>query len=76
MIEALKVHGATKGTLIGLWRVDWRSHDNPTLIHQDFKFVDQTFEMSATGRLTVYKYQHWAAREMSGVTLKSEGMSE
>jgi len=64
------------GRLVWHIPIDWRSHDNPTLIHQDFKSVDQTFEMSATGRLTVYKYQHWAAREMSGETLKSEGMSE
>ena len=56
--------------------IDWRSRDNPSVIRQGFKSVDQTFEMSASGRLTVYKYQHWAAREMSGETLKSEGMAE
>ena len=56
--------------------IDWRNRNDPTLIHQDFKSVDQVFEMSATGRLTVTKYQHWAAREMSGATFKSEGMTE
>ena len=64
------------GRLIWHIPIDWRKHDDSTLVHQDFKSVDQTFEMSAAGRLTVYKYQHWAAREMSGETLKSEGMTE
>ena len=48
--------------------VDWRKWGDPTLIHQDFKYVDQTFGMSGTGRLTVCKCQHWTAREMSGET--------
>ena len=65
-----------EGRLVWHIPVDWRKADDPTLIHQNFKPVDQTFEMSGTGRLTVRKYQHWAAREMSGATLKSEGMTE
>ena len=64
------------GRLVWHIPVDWRRWCDPTLIHQDFKNVDQTFDMSGTGRLTVYKYQHWAAREMSGETFKSEGMTE
>ena len=64
------------GRLVWHIPIDWRSRDNPSLIRQGFKSVDQTFEMSASGRLTVSKYQHWAAREMNGVTLKSEGMAE
>ncbi len=64
------------GRLVWHIPVDWRKWGDPTLIRQDFKSVDQTFEMSGTGRLTVHKYQHWAAREMSGETFKSEGMTE
>jgi hypothetical protein len=64
------------GRLIWHIPIDWRKHGDSTLIHQDFMHVDQTFEMSATGRLTVYKYQYWAAREISGATLRSEGMTE
>ena len=67
---------ACQGRLVWHIPIDWRKWNDPTLIHQDFKSVDQTFEMSATGRLTVHKYQHWAAREMSGETLRSEGMTE
>ena len=65
---------ASPGILVWHIPIDWRKKDDPAFVHQDFKSVDQTFEMSATGRLTVYKYQHWAAREMSGATYKSEGM--
>jgi hypothetical protein len=64
------------GRLVWHIPVDWRKWGDPTSVHQDFMSVDQTFEMSATGRLTVRKYQHWAAREMSGETLKSKGMTE
>ena len=64
------------GRLVWHIPIDWRKHGDPTLIHQDFMSVDQTFEMSSTGRLTVRKYQHWAAREMSGETMTSEGMTE
>ena len=64
------------GRLVWHIPIDWRKHGDSTSIHQDFKSVDQTFEMSATGRLTVRKYQHWDAREMSGETLKSKGMTE
>ena len=64
------------GRLVWHIPIDWRKWNDPTVIRQDFKSVDQTFEMSDTGRLTVTKYQHWAAREMSGETLKSEGMTE
>ena len=64
------------GRLVWHIPVDWRKWGEPNSIHQDFKSVDQTFEMSGTGRLTVYKYQHWVAREVSGATLKSEGMTE
>ena len=64
------------GSLVWHIPVDWRKWGDPTSIHQDFMSVDQTFEMSVTGRLTVRKYQHWAAREMSGETLKSKGMTE
>ena len=64
------------GRLVWHIPIDWRSATDPTIINQDFMSVDQAFEMSATGRLTVYKYQHWVAREMNGATLKSEGMAE
>ena len=64
------------GSLVWHIPIDWRKWGDPTLINQDFKTVDQTFEMSVSGRLTVSKYQHWAAREMSGETFKSEGMTE
>ena len=64
------------GRLVWHIPIDWRKWGDSTLIHQNFKSVDQTFEMSATGRLTVYKYQYWAAREMNGATFKSEGMTE
>ena len=64
------------GRLVWHIPIDWRKQNDSTMINQDFMSVDQTFEMSATGRLTVYKYQYWAAREMSGETFKSEGMSE
>ena len=64
------------GRLVWHIPIDWRKHGDPTSIHQDIMSVDQTFEMSSTGRLTVYKYQHWAAREMNGETFKSEGMTE
>ena len=64
------------GRLVWHIPVDWRSVTDSTLTHQDFKSVDQTFEMSATGRLTVSKYGHWAAREMSGEPLNSEGMTK
>ena len=56
------------GRLVWHIPVDWRKWGDPTLIHQDFKYVDQTFDMSGTGRLTVCKCQHWTAREMSGET--------
>ena len=64
------------GRLVWHIPIDWRSATDSTIINQDFKAVDQTFEMSDTGRLTVYKYQHWVAREMNGATLKSEGVAE
>lgn len=62
------------GSLVWHIPIDWRSCNNPAILHSDFKVVDQRFEMSDTGRLTVSKHGHWAAREMSGVTYKSEGM--
>ena len=62
------------GRLVWHIPIDWRSHNNPTILHSDFKVVDQCFEMSDTGRLTVSKYGYWSAREMNGVTYKSEGM--
>ena len=62
------------GSLVWHIPIDWRVHDNVDTLHRDFKIVDQSFEMSNTGRLTVSKYEYWAAREMSGATYKSEEM--
>ena len=62
------------GSLVWHIPIDWRSSNNQTIQHTDFKTVDQRFEMSDTGRLTVSKYGYWSAREMSGATCKSEGM--
>ena len=62
------------GILVWHIPVDWRVYNNPTILHGNFKLVDQGFEMSANGRLTVSKYGHWAARDMNGATDKSEGM--
>ena len=62
------------GSLVWHIPIDWRSSNNQAIQHTDFKTVDQRFEMSDTGRLTVSKYGYWSAREMSGATYKSEGM--
>ena len=62
------------GRLVWHIPIDWRSNSNPTIQYTDFKCVDQQFEMTDTGRLTVSKYGYWAAREMSGATYKSEDM--